>query len=118
MSLEGVREAKFHIIPASAIIQYHPFTHSILQPYLGAGVSYLMFRGGVRTPYGTAAQPDHGALMTEAGVRYLFSPHWSLNSGVKFGPARSTAEIFHADGTVDKIDFHQLYVSTGIGFSF
>lgn len=118
MSLEGVREAKFHVIPASAIIQFHPLTQTIVQPYLGVGVSYLMFRGGVRTPYGTAAQPDHGALMSDFGIDYVASSHWRVMIGGEYGPARSTAEVLRSDGSVQKIDYHQFYITSGLRYRF
>jgi outer membrane protein W len=115
--VDGVTEAS-HEVPMALMFDGYGSSHGHAIPYLGIGVSYLRYRQAHATPDGQLAQPDHGALMTEAGVKYILSPRWRVNTGVQFGPARSTAEVMHGNGTVDKIDFHQLYVSAGIGFAF
>ncbi len=108
----------FHVIPSAALIEYHPVTDATLEPYLGAGVSYLVYRGGHTTPFGRASQPDHAALMTAAGFDYVATRHWRLMLGAEYGPARSTAEVIHPAGRTEKIDFHQLYVATGVRYRF
>lgn len=118
VSRDGTVIESSHAVPEALMLDWYGPSHGRAIPYLGVGASYLRYRQAHSTSAGQLAQPDHAALMTEAGVRYLLSPHWRLNTGVRFGPARSTAEITHANGTVDKIDFHQLYMSCGIGFSF
>lgn len=117
-SRDGTVAESSHAVPEAMMIDWYGPARGRTVPYLGLGASYLRYRQSHATANGQLQQPDHGALMTEAGVKYLLSPHWSFNTGVKFGPARSTAEVFHANGTVDKVDFHQLYVSGGISFGF
>ncbi len=107
-----------HAEPEALMLDWYGRSHGRAVPYLGAGASYLRYRQSHSTPDGQLTQPDHAALMTEAGIKYVLSPRWRVNTGVRFGPARSTAEVSHANGTVDKVDFHQLYVSGGIGFAF
>ncbi len=114
---DGVTTAS-HEMPMALMLDCFGAAHGHAIPYLGIGVSYLRYRQAHPTANGQLAQPDHGALMTEAGLKYMLSPRWRVNTGVQFGPARSTAEVMHGNGTVDKIDFHQLYVSGGIGFAF
>ncbi len=113
----GLSESS-HAEPEALMLDWYGRSHGRAIPYLGAGASYLRYRQSHNTADGQLAQPDHAALMTEAGVKYILSPRWRVNTGVRFGPARSTAEVSHANGTVDKVDFHQLYVSGGVGFAF
>jgi outer membrane protein W len=113
----GARE-EAHSYPTSLLFDWYAPLHAQVVPYLGVGVSHLAYRRTAITPDGHMGQPDHAALMTEAGVQYLFSKGWMLQVGAKYGPARSTAEVNHADGTVDRIDFHQMYVSGGVGYRF
>jgi outer membrane protein W len=116
--VNGMRGGSFHVIPNAAVIQYHPVTDAIVEPYIGAGVSYLMYRGRRSTPFGRAEQPDHAALMTQAGFDYVATPHWRLMFGAEYGPARSTAEVTHPTAKTEKIDFHQLYLVTGLRYRF
>ncbi len=116
--VSGSQQGRFHIIPTSALVQYHPVTDSIVEPYVGVGVAYLMFRGGVTTPYGRAEQPDHAALMTDAGINYVVARHWRVSIGAEYGLARSTAEIVHPGAKTDKVDYHQLYIATGLRYRF
>jgi len=114
---DGVAESS-HAVPESMMLDWSGDSHGRAIPYLGAGASYLRYRQSHTTPSGQLAQPDHAALMTEAGVKYVLTRGWRVNTGVRFGPARSTAEVSHANGTVEHIDFHQLYVSGAIGYAF
>lgn len=113
----GVMESS-HAEPEAAMLDWYGDPHGRAIPYLGAGASYLRYRQSHATPNGQLAQPDHAALMTEAGVKYVLTPKWRVNTSVRFGPARSTAEVMHTDGTVEKIDFHQFYFSGALGFAF
>ncbi len=114
----GALSSGSHAIPEAMMLDWFSAAHGRAVVYLGAGASYLKYRQNRITPNGQLDQPDHAALMTEAGVKYLLSSKWSVNSGLRFGPARSTAEVNHADGTVERIDFHQLYLSGGVGYRF
>ena len=114
---DGVAEWS-HAEAGALMVDWCGESHGRAVPYVGAGASYLRYRQSHATPNGQLAQPDHAALMTEAGLKYVVSPKWRVNTGVRFGPARSTAEVNHSDGTVEHIDFHQLYVSGGIGYAF
>jgi outer membrane protein W len=116
--VSGTRQGSFHVIPNAAVFQYHPVTDALVEPYIGVGVSYLMFRGNRATPFGRFEQPDHAALMTQAGLDYVASSHWRLMFGAEYGPARSTAEVTHATARTEKIDFHQLYLATGLRYRF
>jgi outer membrane protein W len=116
-SANGAMESS-HAMPEAAMLDWYGDSHGRAVPYLGAGASYLRYRQSHATPNGELAQPDHAALMTEAGVKYVLTPRWRVNTSVRFGPARSTAEVMHNDGTVEHIDFHQLYVSGAVGFAF
>lgn len=107
-----------HAYPAALLLDWYAPAHARLLPYIGAGVSYLAYRRAEVTAAGHMGQPDHAALMTEAGMQYLLSSKWTLQAGAKYGPARSTAEINHADGNVEKVDFHQMYLSGGVGYRF
>ncbi|HSP35126.1 MAG TPA: OmpW family outer membrane protein [Thermoanaerobaculia bacterium] len=113
----GVTEAS-HAVSQAVMLDWYGGALGRAVPYLGAGVSYLRYGQAHPTAEGQLTQPDHAAFMTEAGVKYLLSPKWRFNTGVRFGPARSTAEVMHANGTVEHIDFHQFYVSAGIGYAF
>ena len=113
----GVTESS-HAMPGAMMLDWSGASYGHAIPFFGAGVSYLRYRQAHATPDGQLAQPDHAAFMTEAGVKYVLSPRWRVNTGVQFGPARSTAEVMHGNGTVERVDFHQFYVSGGIGFAF
>ncbi len=114
----GSLTSRSRALPEAMMLDWFTAPHARVVGYLGAGASYLKYRQNRITANGQLEQPDHAALMTEAGVKYLLSSKWTVNSGVRFGPARSTAEVNHADGSVEKIDFHQLYFSGGIGYRF
>lgn len=128
VALDGARERvetkagpmrdESHSYPAALLLDWYAPAQTRLLPFLGVGVSYLAYRSTAVTAYGHVGQPDHAALMTEAGVQYLVSPKWTLQAGAKYGPARSTAEINKSGGNVEKVDFHQMYLSGGVGYRF
>ncbi|HEX9161265.1 MAG TPA: OmpW family outer membrane protein [Thermoanaerobaculia bacterium] len=112
----GNRVERFRSLPMSLMLQVHESSRSLM-PYAGAGISYLLYRGVTTITAGQPAQPDHPAIVVGAGTDYVLSTRWKLNFDMKYGPARSTAEVNRAGG-VEKIDFHQLYVSTGLKYHF
>ena len=114
---EGARTAALRAVPASFIVQFHA-PDGPVRPYIGSGVSYLMYRDVVRSPFGVPAQPDHAAAVVGGGTDFAVSGHWMLNVDAKYGPARSTAEVLRRDGSAEKIDFHQMYVSTRVRYRF
>lgn len=115
--VRGQSVGEFRSIPSSAIFDYHVFAGPI-EPYAGVGVAYLVYRGRRGTAFGHADPPDHAALMTNAGVNYVIAPRWRLMVGAEYGPARSTAEVRHANAPTEKVDYHQLYVSTALRYRF
>jgi outer membrane protein W len=115
--VNGHSVGEFRSIPSSAIFEYHAFAGSI-EPYAGVGVAYLVFRGRRGTAFGHVDPPDHAALMTNAGINYVIAPRWRLMVGAEYGPARSTAEVRHANAPTDKVDYHQLYVTTALRYRF
>ena len=117
VTYDGSRTGEVRSIPTSMLLFVHT-PDGPVRAYIGAGVSYLMYRDIVRSPYGGPQQPDHAALMIGGGIDYALSQRWSLNVEGKYGPARSTAEMRGADGAIQKVDFHQLYISTGLRFRF
>ncbi|HSP16860.1 MAG TPA: OmpW family outer membrane protein [Thermoanaerobaculia bacterium] len=117
-SRAGAMTSDSHALPEAVMLDWYGAPHARVVAYLGAGASYLKYRQNHVTADGQLDQPDHGALMTEAGVKYLLSSRWRLNTGLRFGPARSTAEVNHAAGQVERIDFHQFYLSGGVGYCF
>ena len=114
----GERAGEFHSISSGGLVQVHASLTPVLQPYLGVGVAYLMYRGHRGNAFGIVEQPDHAALMTKGGVDYVMSTHWRLTLGAEYGPARSTAEVKHLNAPTEKVDFHQLYISTGLRYRF
>jgi outer membrane protein W len=109
----GERTGEIRSVPTSIMFQVHT-AEATFRPYIGAGVSYLMYRNLERSPFGMPEQPDHAAAIIGGGVDYSFSSRWALNFDVKYGPARSTAEVAVPGGPVQHIDFHQMYRSLGI----
>lgn len=118
INVSGQRAGEFRSLSTAGLVQFHMSLTPVVQPYVGVGVAYLMYSGNRTTPYGSAEPPDHAALMTQAGVDYVMSQHWRLTLGAVYGPARSTAEVTHPNAPTDKVDFHQLYISTGLRYRF
>ena len=108
----SARIGSMRSVPTSLMFQLHG-PDGLVRPYIGAGVSNLMYRD-VRSAYGVPQQPDHAAAIVAGGVDYALSNRWALNFDVKYGPARSTAEIALPDGATQHVDFHQMYSSLAI----
>lgn len=114
---DGERTSAMRSVPASLMLAVHG-PEGVIRPYVGAGVSYLMYRDVVRSPYGVPAQPDHAALIIGGGLDYALSSRWALNLDLKYGPARSTAEVMLPGGTAEHIDFHQFYSGLALRWRF
>lgn len=118
-ALSGVRIGSTWVLPPTLTLQYHFFSCSCFQPYVGVGVNYTVFYHEhcslptthlkLRNSWGVAAQ---------VGFDYLLTDCWFLNFDLKYITMDTKAHLKGTTaGTVD-VTIDPFVVGAGIGYRF
>ncbi|HXI14236.1 MAG TPA: OmpW family outer membrane protein [Thermoanaerobaculia bacterium] len=115
------------LIPITGLVRLHFFRESRFNPYLGAGVGYVLFDDV--SDIGDLSDADVGAInfkddygfVGNAGLDVRFGRRFSLNVDAKYLPLKSDTEVTFVRGEFvqkQELSIDPLIVSAGIGFSF
>lgn len=84
-SLEGTKIGTTWLLPPTLTVQFRPFTDSIVQPYLGAGVNYTLFYGVDCSLPSTDLSLSHSwGPAAQGGCDFFFYEDWLFNLDVKY----------------------------------
>lgn len=116
---------RIRVVPLSLSLVERIETRGAIAPYVGAGVIFPLVRRALDVVALPSMQivrieePDHGALVLQAGARTALSQRWWLGVDAKIFPAESTLETHRAARPrASQTNFHPLIVSTGMGLRF
>jgi len=115
------------LIPITGLLRLHFFRESRFNPYLGAGVGYVLFDDV--SDIGDLADADVGAIsfkddygfVGNAGIDLRFGRRFSLNVDAKYLPLKSDTEVTFVRGDFvqkQELTIDPLIVSAGIGINF
>lgn len=114
---EYERLGSLDLIPLTVILQWKPRgqTHTVLQPYLGAGLSITATWEKSGAMEGVDVPPSFDPVV-QAGADYELSTHMVLNLDIKWNTLTLDLENFRVPDPSVKID--PLTVGLGLGFRF
>ncbi len=114
------------MIPITGTLQYHFNPNGRVDPYLGAGVAYVLFDNvdNISDLNNVTLRKidfqDDGGFVANAGLSFDLSPHLAILGDVKYVPVRSSAkaEFASGPGQTTKVDINPLMVAAGLSFQF
>jgi outer membrane protein W len=91
------------ITPLSGVVQWHFAPGGVIDPYVGAGVAYVMF--DKTNVYGNVSIrqinfKDDAGLALNAGVSFRISRRFALTADAKYVPLRAAANAVYTPGTL------------------
>lgn len=125
-SIPAFALGELEVIPITAVVQFHLFPNSRIDPYAGAGVAYVLFdqfehrddldQIGVER---IDIDDDFG-IVFNVGLDVDLSGFFGLNVDVKYVPIDSAARAVFAQGpgTETAIEVNPLIVSAGLSLRF
>lgn len=106
--------------PVSAVAQWHPLPGKGIQPYLGAGLTYVIVSdveetvGSPEVRFGNPA-----GLVVAGGLRIPLGDQWVLFGDARYVPVETRGTIQFGRGTtVADMDVRPLIVAFGAGYRF
>ncbi|HEV2721929.1 MAG TPA: OmpW family outer membrane protein [Thermoanaerobaculia bacterium] len=119
---DGGEGRRIRVVPLSFSLLQRVDAGAHVQPYVGAGIELPLLRRGNEPVAGIARieQPDHVALVLQAGARVPLGQRWWIGMDAKVLPAESTLETHRAEYPRDALqtNFHPLVLATGLGVRF
>jgi outer membrane protein len=105
------------VLPPVVTLQYHFAPTSRVNPYVGAGVNYMLFYGGDDKNGFAFKVKDGFGLALQAGVDIATQGPWAVNLDVKkvFFDTTATAR---ANGLKTEVTLDPWVVSAGFGYRF
>jgi len=114
------------MIPITGVLQFHLSPDGKVDPYIGAGVAYVLFDqvndsgdlGDIDVE--TIDFDDDAGLVLNAGLSIDITPRLAIYLDGKYVPVKSSATATFATGpgTTTDIDINPLIISAGLGFQF
>ena len=123
MGLGNVDLGKVNLLPPTLLAQWHFNPDQTIDPYVGAGVSYVRAMDNGLTLLDKPIRIDRNnwGVALQAGVDYNLENKWLLNFDVKKIWVDTTVK-YNSDGTgyakIDKLDIDPWVVSVGFGKKF
>ena len=113
---------RIRVVPLSFSLQERVGTRGPIEPYVGTGIEFSLLRRALQPVAGVARieQPDHVALVLQAGARMPLARRWWLGADAKVLPFSSTFETHNAEdpGHGLQTNVHPVVVMTGVGVRF
>ncbi|MDR3508744.1 MAG: OmpW family outer membrane protein [Caulobacteraceae bacterium] len=105
------------VLPPVVTLQYRPAPASRLNPYVGAGVNYMLFYSGSNKNGFKVKTPSGFGYAVQAGADIAIKGPWTLNADVKKVFFETDAKI--NDGALrSKVNLDPWVVSVGFGRKF
>jgi outer membrane protein W len=118
----GGEGRRIRVVPLSFSLLQRIDAGGYVQPYVGAGIELPFLRRSNDAVVGITRieQPDHLALVLQAGARVPLGQRWWIGMDAKVLPAQSTLETHRAEYPRDALqtNFHPLVLATGVGMRF
>jgi len=123
---EGAAGRRIRVVPLSFSLLQRFGEGARIEPYVGAGIEFPLLRRSDDVVASSAMhitrieQPDHVALVLQAGARMPLGERWWIGMDAKVLPAESTLETHRAEHPRDALqtNFHPLVLATGVGIRF
>jgi outer membrane protein W len=122
----GGNPGDFQIIPITGVLQLHLAPNALIDPYIGAGVAYVLFDslegGSADTRIERIDFKDDGGFVVNAGLGIRLGNRFGLVIDGKYVPVESSARLITADGSNESdetaIDISPIIVSAGLSLRF
>jgi outer membrane protein len=105
------------VLPPVVAVQYHFLPAGKIDPYLGAGVNYMLFYDGTNKNGLTVKTPDGFGWALQAGANIALHDHWLLNLDVKKIFFETNASIENG-ALKSSVHLDPWVPSVGIGYKF
>lgn len=111
-----------NIYPINAVAQYHFRRKGSWQPYVGAGVSYVVVQDldtDVLQPLGVERLEfdEQGGLVLVAGSNFWFADRWAVVGDARYVPLETEAET-RFGSAVNEFEVRPLLISAGVRYRF
>ena len=105
------------VLPPVVTLQYRPLPATRLNPYVGAGVNYMLFYGGANKNGFVVKTPSGFGWALQAGADVAITGPWTLNADVKKVFFETTAKINNG-ALYSHVHLDPMVVSLGFGRKF
>jgi outer membrane protein len=105
------------VLPPVVTLQYRPLPASRLNPYVGAGVNYMLFYGGSNKNGFVVKTPSGFGWAVQAGADIAVEGPWTLNADVKKVFFETNAKI-NGGAMYSHVHLDPMVVSLGFGRKF
>jgi outer membrane protein W len=109
------------IYPLTAVLQWHPFEHGLLRPYIGAGGAHIILRNVNRKIGNSGATgikfSDPTGLLIDGGIRVNISKRWDAYGDVRYVPLETRGNTTFP-GTTAQVQLHVKPVIAGFGIAY
>lgn len=113
------------MIPLTATLQFHFNPEGRLDPYIGAGVAYVLFDEIEGTRFGDIGfdsidLDDDFGFVVNGGLSFDITPNFAINLDAKYVPVESAARAVVAGADREEVDFevNPLILAAGLSFQF
>ena len=121
-----LNDTNLKMIPITGVLQWHPIGHAYIDPYVGAGVAYVIFQDiNNVNDFGHVGVSqinfkNDAGFVVNGGIGLNFSPHVGLTGDVKYVPVSSSATAVFVSGPnqSQKIKINPVIASVGLTFHF
>jgi len=116
---------ELEMIPITGVLQWHFAPNGFIDPYVGAGVAYILFddldNASDLGNLGTSRInfKDDAGLALNAGLGIRITPHLAITIDGKYVPLKSSATaVFGSGSTQSDVDINPVMVSAGLTLRF
>ena len=109
------------LYPITALLQWHMSEGTLIRPYIGAGVGYVIVRNISRQTFGLSGVnfDNPTGLVVDGGLELSLSKRWSVLGDARYTPIETRSNVtFVGASSTARVDVKPLTVSTGIAFRF
>ena len=121
----NVSDVDVNMIPITGILQWHLAPNGTIDPYVGAGVAYIVFGGDLDDDNtGNLALDDIEGndlgFVVNGGLSLALGSNFAIFGDVKYIPTATAAQAVLNDdeGTEAEIEISPIIVSAGLSFRF
>ena len=117
ITASGTEVRKTWVLPPVLTLQYHFAPKARFNPYIGAGINYMIFYSGKNYNGFTVKTKDGFGEALQAGFDYALGGKWTLNVDVKKVWMETDATV-NGGALTSKVNLDPLVTSVGVGYRF
>lgn len=117
ITASGTEVRKTWVLPPVLTAQYHFAPKAKFNPYVGAGVNYMIFYSGKNYNGFTVKTKDGFGVALQAGFDYALGGRWTLNADIKKVWMETDATV-NGGALTSKVNLDPVVTSVGFGYRF